>query len=125
MPSLSRPLSIGRRLTNLCFIGLAGVAAIAVLAPLAAIFGYLVYKGVGALNWDFLTHTPRPIGEAGGGMANAIVGSNILLVLGCLLGVPLGSGAGIYMAEFGGTICPRSPLHGGCAQRHPFDRGGH
>jgi phosphate transport system permease protein len=102
MPSLSRPLSIGRRLTNLCFIGLAGVAAIAVLAPLAAIFGYLVYKGVGALNWDFLTHTPRPIGEAGGGMANAIVGSTMLLGLGSLLGVPLGIGAGIYMAEFGG-----------------------
>jgi phosphate transport system permease protein len=102
MPSLSRPLSIGRRLINLCFIGLAGVAAIAVLAPLAAIFGYLVYKGVGALNWDFLTHTPRPIGEAGGGMANAIVGSGMLLGLGSLLGVPLGIGAGIYMAEFGG-----------------------
>src|ERR1017187_2534630 len=102
MPSLSRPLSAGRRLTNLCFIGLAGVAAIAVLAPLAAIFGYLVYKGVGALNWDFLTHTPRPIGEAGGGMANAIVGSTMLLGLGSLLGVPLGIGAGIYMAEFGG-----------------------
>jgi phosphate transport system permease protein len=102
MPSLSRPLSVWRRLTNLCFIGLAGLAAILVLAPLAAIFGYLVYKGVGALNWAFLTHTPRPVGEAGGGMANAIVGSMVLLGLGSLFGVPLGIGAGIYMAEFGG-----------------------
>jgi phosphate transport system permease protein len=102
MPSVSRPLSVGRRLTNLCFIGLAGLAAILVLAPLAAIFGYLVYKGVGALNWDFLTHTPRPVGQAGGGMANAIVGSTMLLGIGSLLGVPLGIGAGIYMAEFGG-----------------------
>ena len=59
MPSLSRPLSVARRFTNLCFIGLAGLAAILVLTPLAAIFGYLVYKGVGALNWDFLLHTPR------------------------------------------------------------------
>ncbi len=101
MPSLSRPLSVGRRLSNLCFIGLAGLAALLVLAPLAAIFSYLVYKGVGALNWDFLTHTPRPVGEPGGGMANAIVGSGELLGIGSVLGVPLGIGAGIYMAEFG------------------------
>ena len=71
------------------------------LAPLVAIFGYLVYKGVGALNWAFLTHTPRPVGEAGGGMANAIVGSGMVLGIGSILGVPLGIGAGIYMAEFG------------------------
>ena len=101
MPSLSRPLSVGRRFTNLCFIGLAGLAALLVLAPLVAIFGYLVYKGVGSLNWAFLTHTPRPVGEAGGGMANAIVGSGMVLGIGSILGVPLGIGAGIYMAEFG------------------------
>jgi phosphate transport system permease protein len=100
MPSLSRPLSLGRRLVNLCFIGLAGLASITVLVPLAAIFGYLIYKGVGALNLDFLTHTPRPIGESGGGMANAIVGSTIVLGLGSLVGVPLGIGAGIYLAEY-------------------------
>ena len=75
MPNVSRPLSVWRRLTNLCFIGMSGLAAILVLAPLGAIFGYLVYKGIGALNWDFLTHTPRPVGEPGGGMANAIIGS--------------------------------------------------
>jgi phosphate transport system permease protein len=102
MPSLSRPLSAGRRFTNVCFIVLAGMAAMLVLAPLAAIFGYLVYKGVGSLNWAFLTHTPRPIGEPGGGMANAIAGSTMILGLGSLIGVPLGIGAGIYMAEFGG-----------------------
>ncbi len=101
MPSLSRPLSAGRRVTNLCFIVLAGLAALLVLAPLVAIFGYLVYKGVGALNWAFLTHTPRPVGEVGGGMANAIVGSGMVLGIGSILGVPLGIGAGIYMAEFG------------------------
>jgi phosphate transport system permease protein len=101
MPSLSRPLSVGRRFRNVCFIGLAGLAALLVLAPLVAIFGYLVYKGVGALNWAFLTHTPRPVGEAGGGMANAIIGSGMLLAIASVLGVPLGIGAGIYMAEFG------------------------
>ena len=102
MPSLSRPLSVMRRFTNVCFIGLSGLAAVLVLAPLGAIFGYLVYKGIGSINVAFLTHTPRPVGEAGGGMANAIVGSMMLLGLGSLIGVPLGIGSGIYMAEFGG-----------------------
>jgi phosphate transport system permease protein len=101
MLNVSRPLSVWRRLTNLCFIGLSGLAAILVLAPLGAIFGYLVYKGIGALNWDFLTHTPRPVGEPGGGMANAIIGSSMILGIASLIGVPLGIGAGIYMAEFG------------------------
>jgi phosphate transport system permease protein len=102
MRSVSRPLSVGRRLTNVCFIGLSGLAALLVLAPLGAIFGYLVYKGIGSINWAFLTHTPRPVGEEGGGMANAIVGSMIVLGIGSMIGVPLGIGSGIYMAEFGG-----------------------
>lgn len=101
MPSVSRPLSVVRRLSNLCFVGLSGLAALLVLAPLGAIFGYLVYKGVGSLNWAFLTHTPRPIGEPGGGMANAIIGSSMILALASIIGVPLGIGAGVYMAEFG------------------------
>lgn len=101
MPSVSRPLSLRRRLSNVFFIGLAGVAAILVLAPLAFILGYLVYKGIGSINWAFLTNTPRPVGEAGGGMANAIIGSTMILSLGLIFGVPLGIGAGIYMAEFG------------------------
>jgi phosphate transport system permease protein len=101
MPSVSRPLSIARRLANLGFIGLSGLAAILVLAPLGAIFGYLVYKGIGSITWAFLTNTPRPVGEAGGGMANAIIGSMMILGLGSILGVPLGIGAGVYMAEFG------------------------
>src|ERR1700674_4315248 len=100
MPSVSRPLSIARRLTNLGFIGLSGLAAILVLAPLGAIFGYLVYKGIGSITWSFLTNTPRPVGEAGGGMANAIIGSMMILGLGSIIGVPLGIGAGVYMAEF-------------------------
>jgi len=93
---------VGRRITNVGFIGLAGLAAVMVLVPLIAIFSYLIYKGVGALNWAFLTHTPRPIGEPGGGMANAIVGSSVVLGIGSIMGVPLGIGAGLYMSEFGG-----------------------
>jgi phosphate transport system permease protein len=101
MPSVIRPLSLRRRLSNLCFLSLAGLASILVLAPLGLIFGYLVYKGIGSINLAFLTNTPRPVGEAGGGMANAILGSTMILGLGSLIGVPLGIGAGIYMAEFG------------------------
>jgi phosphate transport system permease protein len=76
-------------------------AVILVLAPLVAIFIYLVYKGVGSLNWAFLTQTPKPVGEAGGGMANAIVGSVLILLIASAMGVPLGIGAGIYLAEYG------------------------
>ena len=69
--------------------------------PLVAIFGYLLYKGIGSINWAFLTQTPKPVGEAGGGMANAIVGSMFILAIGSLIGVPLGIGAGIYLSEYG------------------------
>ena len=105
MRSIEMPqsLSIIRRLSN----GAATIAAVAatllVLAPLFAIFGYLVYKGVGSINLAFLTHTPQPVGEPGGGMANAIVGSATVLAIGSLIGVPLGIGAGIYLAEYGTT----------------------
>ncbi len=101
MHSVTTPLSLRRRLSNLAFIGLAGLASVLVLAPLALIFGYLVYKGIGSINWAFLTNTPRPVGEPGGGMANAIVGSAMILGIGSIIGVPLGIGAGLYMAELG------------------------
>jgi phosphate transport system permease protein len=76
-------------------------AIILVLTPLVAIFVYLLYKGVGSLNWAFLTQTPKPVGEAGGGMANAIVGSMLILLIASAMGVPVGIGAGIYLAEYG------------------------
>src|SRR3954468_538718 len=71
-----------------------------VIAPLLAIFGYLLYRGAGALTWSFLTQTPKPVGEAGGGMANAIVGSGVILAIASAIGVPIGIGAGIYLVEF-------------------------
>lgn len=80
---------------------LAVFSTVIVVAPLVAIFAYLIYKGASSLNPAFFTHTPKPIGESGGGMANAIVGSGILLGVGSLIGVPLGIGAGIYLAEYG------------------------
>jgi len=80
---------------------LAATAVILVLLPLAAIFAYLLYKGFGSLNWAFLTQTPKPVGEPGGGMANAIAGSVYILLIASTLGVPLGIGAGIYLSEYG------------------------
>src|SRR5258708_2371918 len=94
-------ISLRRRLTDHVMTGAAVLTVIIVLVPLFAIFAYLVYRGVGSINWAFLTQTPKPVGEAGGGMANAIVGSGLILALASVLGVPLGVGAGIYLAEFG------------------------
>jgi phosphate transport system permease protein len=72
-----------------------------VIGALVAIFAYLVMKGAGSLNWAFLTQTPKPVGEPGGGMANALVGSIMVLGIASLFGVPVGIAAGIYLAEFG------------------------
>jgi len=77
------------------------LSTILVVAPLVAVFVYLVYRGASSLSWDFFTQVPKPVGVAGGGMANAIVGSAILLGLGSLIGVPMGIAGGIYLAEFG------------------------
>jgi len=95
------PIALRRRVTDHFMTGLAVLTVILVLAPLFAIFAYLLYRGIGSINWAFLTQTPRPVGESGGGMANAIVGSAFILGLASLLGVPVGVGAGIYVAEFG------------------------
>ncbi len=95
------PISWGRRITDHVMTGVAVFTVLLVLLPLVAIFGYLVYRGVGSINWAFLTQTPKPVGEPGGGMANAIVGSAFILGIASLLGVPIGVGAGIYLAEFG------------------------
>src|ERR1035437_9137456 len=94
-------LSLWRRFANV-FSNFAAVgAAILVLLPLGAIFVYLVIKGIGSINLAFLTQTPKPVGEAGGGMANAIAGSALILSMASLIGVPLGIGSGIYLSEFG------------------------
>jgi phosphate transport system permease protein len=78
----------------------AGLSTI-VIGALVAVFGYLVLKGAGSLNWAFLTQTPKPVGEPGGGMANALLGSIMILGIASLFGVPVGIAAGIYLAEFG------------------------
>lgn len=95
------PISLRRRVTDHAMTGVAILTVLLVLAPLVAIFGYLMYRGIGSINWAFLTQTPKPVGEAGGGMANAIVGSIFILGIASLIGVPFGVGAGVYLAEFG------------------------
>ena len=94
-------ISLRRRLTNGLVTYSALGASILIIVPLVAIFGYLLMKGIGSINWAFLTQIPKPVGEPGGGMGNAIVGSMIILLIASLFGIPLGIGAGIYLAEFG------------------------
>jgi phosphate transport system permease protein len=91
-----------RRITNHIVNGLAVLATIIVIVPLIAILFYLLKEGVTSLNWDFFTKTPVPVGEKGGGMENAIVGSGVILALASVIGIPLGIGAGIYLAEYAG-----------------------
>ena len=90
-----------RAATDYLVTGLAILATLLVVVPLVAIFVYLLLKGATSLNLDFFIKNPVPEGEAGGGMANAIVGSGVLLGIASLIGVPIGIGAGIYLAEFG------------------------
>ncbi len=95
------PISVWRRGVNNLVTFAAIGAVVLVLLPLGAIFTYLVVKGIGSINWAFLTHIPGAPGEPGGGMANAIGGSAFILAIASVMGVPLGIGAGIYLAEYG------------------------
>jgi phosphate transport system permease protein len=94
-------VSLRRKLTNGLAVGLITIAALVVTVPLFLILGTVIYRGGSGLNWEFFTQIPKPIGEIGGGMANAIIGSVMLLGLASLIGVPLGIGAGVYLAEYG------------------------
>jgi phosphate transport system permease protein len=94
-------LSLLRRVKDVLVTTATAASVVLVLLPLGAIFAYLVYKGIGSLNWAFLTQTPKPVGEVGGGMANAIGGSILILLIGSVVGVPVGIGAGTYLAEYG------------------------
>jgi phosphate transport system permease protein len=99
---MSRFRMIWRKSLNGIMLTLTGVAAFAVVSILFLILGYLIYNGGKSLNWDFFTQLPKPVGETGGGMANAVVGSLKLLLLAALIGLPVGVMAGVYLAEFGG-----------------------
>ncbi len=77
------------------------VSAVLVIAPLGLVFFYLLINGASSVNWAFFTHLPKPVGEAGGGMANAIIGTLELLALASIVGIPVGLLGGVYLAEYG------------------------
>jgi len=90
-----------RRVANILMLSLTGICTALVLGVLFFILGYITYHGFAALNWDFFTKLPKPVGETGGGMANAIVGTVKLLFLASLIGVPIGFLGGVYLSEYG------------------------
>lgn len=99
---MSRPASRKnrRRVTDTIMTTLTALCAVVAVGVLVLILGYIAYRGLTAINFQFLTDTPKPVGE-GGGIGNAITGSFVLLMLACLFGLPVGITAGVYLAEFG------------------------
>jgi phosphate transport system permease protein len=95
--------STRRRAVSALFSAACAASVIFALVPLALILFYLLQKGIGALEWGFLFHNPKPVGEAGGGFANAIVGTLVLIGLASLFAVPIGVIAGLYVAEYRGS----------------------
>lgn len=89
-----------RKVVNQLLLGALFLAALSAVAPLVNIFIFVIRKGAPALTWEFLTSLPQPVGETGGGMGNAILGTIILVSLASAIGVPLGVAAGVYMAEY-------------------------
>jgi phosphate transport system permease protein len=100
---MSGKLHTWRKIKSGLASSVATVAALLVITPLGLVFYHLLVSGIGSVNWDFFTHLPTPVGEIGGGMANAIVGSGELLGLASLIGVPVGVLGGVYLAEYGGA----------------------
>jgi len=93
--------AIRRRAKSAVMTGLvAGLALLAVL-PLLFIFGDLIHKGATSIDWNFFVKSPVAAGETGGGVANAIVGTGIIVALACLVGIPIGVGSGLFLAEYG------------------------
>jgi phosphate transport system permease protein len=92
-----------RKLLSGFVVGLCALAVVAALIPLALIFFYVVEQGFSSLNWDFFTKMPKPVGETGGGMANAILGTLMLMAIASVLAIPVGLIAGVYLSEYGRT----------------------
>ena len=90
-----------RKVVNKLMCAAAFLCAFLTLVPLISIFGYVLSKGITSINLDFFINLPKPVGESGGGMSNAIVGTLILIGLSCLWAIPMGIFGGIYLSEFG------------------------
>jgi len=91
-----------RKTVNVVMLSLTALCTLLSVGVLFFILGYLAIKGASSLNWAFFTQLPKPVGEAGGGMANAIIGSAKLLLLASAIGLPIGFIGGVYLSEFGG-----------------------
>ena len=92
-----------RRMISRVAVGLCAASVAVALAPLAFVLFFVVSQGLQALNWSFFTSMPRPVGEAGGGMANAIAGTLLLSAIGAALAIPVGVLSGVYVSEYGGS----------------------
>jgi phosphate transport system permease protein len=92
-----------RRALSHLIVGLCALAVIVALVPLALVLFYVLSQGITSLNWAFLTRMPAPVGEPGGGMLNAILGSLIVSALGATFAIPIGIMSGVYAAEYAGT----------------------
>src|SRR5262249_5452067 len=90
-----------RKIKSALACTIAFVSAILVILPLGLVFFYLLINGIGSVNWDFFTKLPAPVGAVGGGMANAIVGTLVLLAIAGVIGIPIGVLGGVYLAEYG------------------------
>jgi phosphate transport system permease protein len=90
-----------RKIKSALASGIAFGSAVLVILPLGLVFFYLLINGASSVNWDFFTKLPAPVGAAGGGMVNAIVGSLELLALASIIGIPVGVLGGVYLAEYG------------------------
>jgi phosphate ABC transporter, permease protein PstA len=95
--------SARRKLLSGFVVGLCALAVVVALIPLALILFYVVEQGFSSLNWDFFTKMPKPVGETGGGMANAILGTLMLMAIASVLAIPVGLIAGVYLSEYGRT----------------------
>jgi phosphate transport system permease protein len=91
-----------RRVKSLVVTWLMGASALLVMTPLFLVLYFLIREGASSIDWNFFTQLPKPTGEIGGGMANAIVGTLVLLAMGTIIGVPIGVMGGVYLAEYGG-----------------------
>ena len=102
MPKFSQPeISLRRRVTNWFALGAIVAATALVTVPLFLIMGTVIYRGIAGLNWAFFTQMPKPPGEVGGGMANALIGSGMIMLVASAIGIPAGIGTGIFLAEYG------------------------
>ena len=95
--------TLRRKTVNVVMLTTTGLCTLCAAGTLVYILGYLFVHGATSLTWDFFTKLPAPVGESGGGMANAIVGSGKLLLLASAFGIPIGFLGGVYLAEFGGS----------------------